>query len=37
MNPDPRISTAISLFNESKVVPELLRRLRAVLDGLPGG
>ena len=33
----PRVSVAVPLFNEEQVIPELLRRLRAVLDGLPGG
>ncbi|MFY3742897.1 glycosyltransferase family 2 protein [Anaeromyxobacter sp. Red801] len=33
----PRISVAIPLHNEETVLPELLRRLRAVLDELPGG
>ena len=33
----PSISVAIPLFNEDAVVPELLRRLRAVLDDIPGG
>ena len=33
----PRVSTAISLYNEEAVFSELLRRLRSVLDTLPGG
>jgi glycosyltransferase involved in cell wall biosynthesis len=33
----PRVSVAIALFNEEAVLPELVRRLSAVLDGLPGG
>ena len=33
----PRISVAIALYDEEKVFPELLRRLRATLDGIPGG
>ncbi|HEY1067538.1 MAG TPA: glycosyltransferase family 2 protein [Pirellulales bacterium] len=33
----PRISTAIPLHNEQEVLPELLRRLTAVLDSQPGG
>jgi glycosyltransferase involved in cell wall biosynthesis len=33
----PRVSVAIPLYNEEHGVPELLRRLRAVLDALPGG
>jgi polyisoprenyl-phosphate glycosyltransferase len=32
-----RLSVAIPVFNEEAVLPELLRRVRAVLDGLPGG
>jgi glycosyltransferase involved in cell wall biosynthesis len=34
---DPRISVAIALYDEQEVFPELLRRLTAVLDVLPGG
>jgi dolichol-phosphate mannosyltransferase len=34
---EPRVSTAIALYNEEEVLPELLERLRAVLDALPGG
>jgi dolichol-phosphate mannosyltransferase len=34
---EPRISTAIALYNEQDVLPELLRRLTSVLDQLPGG
>ncbi len=34
---DARISVVIPLLNEEKVLPELLRRLRAVLDGVSGG
>jgi glycosyltransferase involved in cell wall biosynthesis len=33
----PRISLAVPLYNEEAGVPELLRRIRAVLDPLPGG
>lgn len=33
----PRVSLAIPVYNEEAVVPELLRRTTAVLDGLPGG
>ena len=33
----PRVSVAIPLYNEEHGLPELLRRLRAVLDALPGG
>jgi polyisoprenyl-phosphate glycosyltransferase len=32
-----RLSVAIPVHNEESVLPELLFRLRAVLDGLPGG
>lgn len=32
-----RVSIAIALHNEETVFPELLRRVGAVLDGLPGG
>lgn len=37
MSADPRISVAIALYDEQEVFPELLRRLTAVLDVLPGG
>lgn len=37
MSVAPSVSVAISLYNEEEVFPELLRRLKAVLDGLPGG
>ena len=33
----PRVSVAIPLYNEEAVLPELYRRLRAVLANLPGG
>jgi dolichol-phosphate mannosyltransferase len=33
----PRVSVAIPLFNEEANLPELLRRVCAVLDALPGG
>lgn len=33
----PRVSVAIPLYDEEPVLSELLRRLRAVLDALPGG
>jgi polyisoprenyl-phosphate glycosyltransferase len=33
----PRVSLAIPVFNEEEVVPELVRRTTAVLDGIPGG
>jgi polyisoprenyl-phosphate glycosyltransferase len=32
-----RLTIAIPLFNEAEVLPELLRRTGAVLDGIPGG
>ena len=32
-----RVSVAIPLHNEEAVLPELFRRLRSVLDALPGG
>jgi glycosyltransferase involved in cell wall biosynthesis len=32
-----RLSVAVPLLNEEKVLPELLRRIRNVLDVLPGG
>jgi polyisoprenyl-phosphate glycosyltransferase len=32
-----RLSVAIPIHNEESVLPELLRRLRAVLDGVSGG
>ena len=34
---EPRVSVAIAVHNEQAVFPELVRRLVAVLDGLPGG
>lgn len=37
MSGDPRISVAVSVYNEEDVLPELLRRVRDVLDGIPGG
>ena len=37
MREQPRISVAIPVYNEEAVVPELLRRTRAVLDTIPGG
>jgi glycosyltransferase involved in cell wall biosynthesis len=33
----PRVSVAIPVYNEEAIVPELLRRTRTVLDGIPGG
>src|SRR5882762_4087118 len=32
-----RLSAAIAVHNEERVLPELLRRVRAVLDQVPGG
>ena len=37
MSSDLRISIAIPLYNEERVIPELLRRVRIVLDKIPGG
>jgi dolichol-phosphate mannosyltransferase len=37
MNPAFRLSIAIPVHNEESVLPELLRRTRAVLDQTPGG
>ena len=37
MTSSPRLSVAIPLHNEESVLPELLQRLGAVLDALPGG
>lgn len=37
MTEQPSISIAIPVYNEEAVVPELLRRTRAVLDEMPGG
>ena len=37
MTGTPRVSVAIPLHNESEVFPELIRRLSAVLDAIPGG
>ena len=33
----PRVSVAVPLYNEEESLPELLRRVGAVLDTLPGG
>ena len=33
----PRVSVAVPLFNEERCLPELLQRVRAVLDTTPGG
>src|SRR5262249_14772727 len=37
MNPKFRLSVAIPLHNEESVLPELLQRLKAVVDAIPGG
>ncbi len=37
MAEQPSVSVAIPVYNEEAVVPELLRRTAAVLDGIPGG
>ncbi len=37
MRAPPRVSVAIPLYNEEEILPELLRRTRAVLGALPGG
>lgn len=37
MKPPPRLSVAIPLFNEEAGLPQLLSRLAATLDALPGG
>jgi len=34
---EPSVSVAIPVYNEEAVIPELLRRTTAVLDGIPGG
>ncbi len=34
---DPTVSVAVPLYNEEATLPELLRRVGAVLDTLPGG
>ncbi len=34
---DPRVSVAIPLYNEEQNIAELLQRVGAVLDGIPGG
>ncbi|MEO8257040.1 MAG: glycosyltransferase family 2 protein [Acidobacteriota bacterium] len=35
--PSPRLSIAVPVFNEEQVIPELLVRLRRVLNEVPGG
>ena len=37
MRPEPFVSVVVPVFNEAAVLPMLLPRLRASLDGLPGG
>ncbi len=37
ITPEPRVSVAIPLHNEASVLADLLRRVGAVLDALPGG
>src|SRR6202140_578179 len=37
MNPTPRLSLAIPVYNEREVLPTLLSRVRGVLAGIPGG
>ena len=37
MTVEPSVSIAIPICNEEAVVPELVRRITAVLDALPGG
>ncbi len=37
MTAPPRISVAIPIYNEVGLLPELLRRVQAMLDRLPGG
>ncbi|MGA8273955.1 MAG: glycosyltransferase family 2 protein [Candidatus Sulfotelmatobacter sp.] len=37
MSEQPSVSVAIPVYNEEAVVPELLRRTRAVLDAMAGG
>jgi polyisoprenyl-phosphate glycosyltransferase len=37
MTEQPSVSVAIPVYNEEAVVPELLQRTGAVLDGIPGG
>jgi len=35
--PPPRVSLAIPVYNEREILPQLLLRVRRVLDALPGG
>jgi len=37
MNPTPRLSLAIPVYNEREVLPTLLSRVRGVLADIPGG
>jgi glycosyltransferase involved in cell wall biosynthesis len=37
MSQELRVSVAVPIYNEEAVVPELLRRTNAVLDGIAGG
>ncbi len=37
MTSHPKISIAIPVYNEQEVLPELIRRVTATLDALPGG
>ncbi len=37
MMADFRLSIAVPVHNEEMVLPELLRRTRAVMDTIPGG
>ncbi|HEY2841330.1 MAG TPA: glycosyltransferase family 2 protein [Pirellulales bacterium] len=36
-DPAPRVSLAIPVYNEREILPQLLLRVRGVLDKLPGG
>lgn len=37
MKQDPRVSVAIPIYNEESVLPDLYRRIKAVLDQVSGG
>jgi polyisoprenyl-phosphate glycosyltransferase len=37
MNQPVRLSIAVPLYNEEKVLPEFLRRTRSLIDSVPGG